>query len=261
MSEKQKAKADGGPLRPPSGNIELCLTGTVGLNEFEQSIKAFVGLIKSVADRVSPGTDNSAWNVSVERGSMVIRATPKSVVLGAIEAAQETAYAIEQGLNRLESGSGENWPEMFKENALEFVRILARLTESENGVDLAEIGLNGITVPLSPRIARNARKLLKPRPRHSAIGNVEGKLGTISNRNDHQIVVVRSLDDTPVRCEFSDPELELNAKNLFGKRVSVIGIVEYTGKGIPTRVEASRITVFRPDNELIPLSEIRGVLQ
>lgn len=240
--------------------VELCLNGIFSPKEFRDSVKEFVGLITSVSENISTEIGASAWAMSVAEGSMVIRATPHSDKPDAVEIAERSAVAINRGLQNLESGTGHEWPDFFLENAVKHVRNLARLVESTSGNKSAEIGSNGMSVFLSSRIARNAHTLLEPRPPHSAYGNVEGKLGTISVRNGFRLVVYRSLDGKAVKCEPTEPSIESEAMEAFGKRVSVEGIVKYSGRGIPTSVAARRIRVFRPDSELTPLSEIRDLV-
>lgn len=243
----------------PAHQVELCLNGAFNPKEFRDSVKEFVGLITSISENISPKIGASAWIMSVAEGSMVIRATPHSDRPDTIETVKKSAVAINQGLQNLESGTGHEWPDLFLENAVKHVRNLAKLVESTKGNKSAEIGSNGISVSLSSRIARNARTLLEPRPSHTAYGNVEGELGTISVRKGFRLVVYRSLDDKAVECEPTEPSVELEAMEAFGKRVSVEGVIKYNGRGIPTSVAARRIRVFRPDSELTPLSEMRDL--
>ena len=239
--------------------VELCLNGIFSPKEFHDSVKEFVGLITSVSENISPETGASAWIMSVAEGSMVIRATPHSDKSDVIETVERSAIAINRGLQNLESGTGHEWPDLFLENAVKHVRNLAKLVESTKGDKSAKIGSNGISVSLSSRIARNAHTLLEPRPSHTAYGNVEGKLGTISVRKGFRLVVYRSLDGRAVKCEPTESNVESEAIKAFGKRVSVEGAVKYNGRGVPTSVAARRIRVFRTDSELTPLSEIRNL--
>lgn len=256
---KHNDNADHGNEHNPNRQVELCLNGTFSPKEFHDTVREFVGLISSVSENISPEVGASTWAMSVAEGSMVIVATPNSDKPGAIETVEKSAIAINQGLQSLESGSGHEWPDMFLESAVKHVRNLARLIESTQGDKQAEIESNGTSVSLSPRIARNAHALLEPRPSHTAYGNVEGELRTISIRKGFRLVVYRSLDGKSVECEPAEPSVESEAMKAFGKRVSVEGIVKYNGRSIPTSVIAKRIRVFRPDSELTPLSEIRDL--
>lgn len=242
-----------------SRRVELCLNGTFSPKEFHDSVKEFVGLITSVSKNISPKVGDSAWVMSVSEGSIVIRATPRSGKPGATEIVEKTAIAINEGLRNLEAGTGHEWPNLFFENAVKHVRNLAKLVEpTDKG---AEIGSNGISVSLSPRIAKNAHTLLEPRPSHKAYGNVEGKLGTISVRKGFRLVVYRSMDGKAVECEPTEPNIKSEAVKAFGKRVAVAGVVKYNGRGIPTSVAAERIREFRPDSELTPLPEIHDLFE
>ncbi len=196
---------------------------------------------------------------------MIIRAIPdprksssRQTVLGAIP-------VISKGFIQLESESSQDIqrPNLFNDKALKYVRDIADIADiSVKGQEKKiSINSNGKSTLLSPRITKSVRQLLEPKKAHSAIGNVEGELSTLTDRRGFKMVVYRSLDGLPVDCVTDDPQLISEAIAAFSKRVSVHGTVRYNSKGLPTSVTAEQIKVFRPDNELTPLSEIKGILR
>ena len=243
-------------------SVELRLDGVFSPNEFADSVRAFVGLISEVSQAVSPETGASDWTISVEEGSMIIRVTPDPRKESSNQTALKAISVISTGFAQLESDVSRDIrrPNPFNDKTLKHVMDLADLAVKEQGKKVS-INSNGNLVPLSPRIARNARQLLKPKKPHSAIGNVEGELSTLTDRRGFKMVVYRSLDGLAVDCLTDDPRLVSEAIAAFSKRVSVHGTVRYNSKGLPTSVKAEQIKVFRPDSELTPLSEIRGVLR
>ena len=255
-------KHSGESPKEPDKSVELCLNGVFSPKEFADSVRAFVGLISEVSEAVSPETGASDWTISVEEGSMIIRVTPDPRKESSIQTALKATSVISSGFAQLESDISRDvhWASPFDDKALKYVLEIADLAVKEQGKKVS-INSNGNLVPLSPRIARNARQLLEPKKPHSAIGNVEGELSTLTDRRGFKMVVYRSLDGLAVDCLTDDPRLVSQAIAAFSKRVSVHGTVRYNSKGLPTSVKAEQIKVFRPDNELTPLSEIRGVLR
>ncbi len=242
--------------------VELRLDGVFSLEEFGDSIKAFVGLLSEVTQAVSSNAGASDWAISVEKGSMQIRATPYPDKEGSMQTALKVAPIIYEGLMQLESHEpgATHWSHAFDDRALKYICSIADLGTKEEGKKVF-IHSNEQIIKLSPKIARNVHQLLEPKKPHSAIGNVEGELRTLTDRKGFKMVVYRSLDGLSVDCLTDDPQLESEAIAAFRKRVSVHGIVKYNSKGLPTSVKAEKIEVFRPDGELTPLSEIRGILQ
>ncbi|MXW15168.1 MAG: hypothetical protein F4120_02855 [Rhodothermaceae bacterium] len=242
--------------------IELCLDGVFSPEEFADSVRAFVGLVSEVSEAVSPNTGASDWTISVKEGSMIIRVTPDPRKESSMQTALKAIPVISKGFAQLESDISKDihWSNPFDDKVLKYVRDIADLAVKEQGKKVS-INSNGNVVRLSPRIAKNAHQLLEPKKPHSAIGNVEGELSTLTDRKGFKMVVYRSLDGLAVDCLTDDPRLVSEAIAAFSKRVSVRGTVKYNSKGLPTSVKAEQIKVFRPDSELTPLSEIRGILR
>lgn len=243
----------------PFGEIQLQLCGTFSPKEFRDSIKEFLGLIVSVAKNISPKIGSSAWEISTSQREKVIQASAISNHARVIETVDKTISAIEKGLQNLESGSGNEWPDFFLEGAVKNVRNMAQLVESDNSIEKIMIRSEGFSISLSTAIAQNTQKLVEPQSVHSAFGNVEGKLSTITKRKGFRLAILRTLDGRSVSCEPVESNIELEAMNALGKRVSVEGMIIYNGKGIPTKVHAERIKVFKPDTELTSLSEIKDL--
>ncbi len=243
-------------------SIELCLDGTFSPKEFADTIKAFTGLLNEVSEEVSPNTGVSDWRMSVKEGSMRITASPDLSKENSVETALQVIPLISAGLTQLDSDPMEDRHDVkpFSDTVLKYVKDIAKFSTGEQGKRVS-IGSNGSFILLSERISENAHQLLEPKKPHTATGAVEGELSTLTDRQGFRMVVYRSLDGLAVNCIPSNPTLEVEVIKAFRKRVLVYGTVKYNSKGLPTRVTAERIRVFKPDEELTPLSEIRGILR
>ncbi len=248
---------------PNYGNevVELSLEGLFNPKEFADGVTAFVGLITGVSESVVPNARDSDWTITVEQGSMLIQASANPSIYGSYQTVQKVTPIIYQGLIQLESDvKDENHSQyIFGKRVLKYVRKLADLANKDSGKTVS-VKSDGKNVLFSPIIAEKARHLLGPKKAHSAVGHVEGQLTTLKGRSGFKMVVHRSFDGLPVQCITNDADLETQALNAFMKRVSVQGVVNYNNRGLPTSITAKKIKVFRSESELIPVTEIKGVL-
>jgi len=255
-------KQSGESSKDRDKSVELCLDGIFSPNEFADSVRAFVGLISEVSETISPEDGASDWMICVKEGSMIISAVPDPRKESSRQTVLKVIPIISRGFEQLESDSSRDIhrSDLFNHKVLKYVKDIVDISAKERGKKIS-INSNGNSIQLSPRIAKNVHHILEPKKPHSAIGNIEGELSTLTDRRGFKMVVYRSLDGLPVDCLTNDPHLISEAVAAFSKRVSVHGTVKYNSKGLPTSVTAEQIKVFRPDNELTPLSEIRGILR
>lgn len=240
--------------------VELSLKGVFSPKDFRKSITAFVGLINEVSESISSEPD-SEWAISVDKGSMIIRAKANPEKKDSLKTVLKATPIIHSGLEQLESNLGEDFYRhpALPTKALKHVKILADLAAKSDRKKVS-INSNGSYIPLSYRTVSNADKILRSNKIYTSIGNIEGELSALDSRSKFKMVICRSLDGLRVDCFTNDSDLESKAIKAFRKRVSIYGLVQYNNKGKPLRVTAERIRVFRPDSELMPLSEIEGAL-
>jgi len=109
---------------------------------------------------------------------------------------------------------------------------------------------------VSVTTAENVKRLRVPRSR--AIGSIVGKLEVVSVHRRPEYSVYDSVTRRPVRCAFSENELE-QVKATLGRRVRVSGLVHRNAKGQPLRIEQPRLSVMPGEPELPTVSDLIGV--
>jgi hypothetical protein len=93
-----------------------------------------------------------------------------------------------------------------------------------------------------------------------ALGSVEGRLSTISERGALKFIVYDSLTDKPIRCNISD-DLLFEATKGFRKRVYVYGLISYDKNGTPKSINVQDLKVFQEREKLPSAFEICGILE
>lgn len=171
-----------------------------------------------------------------------------------------TIESINGGMNELAKGTSEQ-PRYFTDETLKFAKDLATLAESAKakGLDKVEFRVEGSGIPISAEAAASVNRIRGKE--HVAIGSIEGNLQTVSDRDGFRVVVYDSLKDKSVNCFFSDEEILMQALQAFRKRVTVFGTVRYRKDGTPISVRVSRIRVFKAQDELPPIDQIRGIFK
>lgn len=242
-------------LNVGGNSVTLDFDGTVVTPDtFRRLVSAFVDLLNAVTDKAAGGGKRAVWNMGVSEGSRLVTAT--AVADRATEqVAQRVIRAIPDGLRRLEKGTPVP-PDLFDQRALRAARELASIPK-ERKLTYVTFHAAGNPVLLSEKSADTAVKLLG---QHQALGSVEGKLQTISERGTLQFVVFDSLYDKGVNC-FMDEGIMEQAMQAFRKRVVVTGMVQYDQEGRPVSIRVDNIRVFKDLNELPPIKEFRGLFK
>ncbi|MEM9997393.1 MAG: hypothetical protein AAF809_06795 [Bacteroidota bacterium] len=238
--------------------VVLNLDGDVSPAQFLRGVRDFFGVLKSVSTNVTGEKGGVRWSISVQSGSNLIIAEGHPVEQTSSEAVFRAVDAITGGFEALSRGTVEA-PPFFTEKTLDLAYDLAQLAESgkKKGLDKVEIRVNGSTVPLSAQAAASVNAIRGKE--YKALGSVEGRLQTVSDRRGFKFVVYDNLRDRPVECRFSDDSLLEDALGAFGRRVSVFGTVTYREDGTPIRVRVNRLRVFRRKEELPPPENARGL--
>jgi hypothetical protein len=247
MSKKIKAKTD--------NTITLDFDGPVITPDtFRRLVSAFVDLLTAVTDKAAGTGKKTVWDMNVSTGSrlFIARAVADQRTTATT---QRVIAALPSGLNKLEMGASVA-PAYFDQRALRAARELASIPKQRK-LTYVRFRSEGEPVSVSQRSADTAIRLLG---QHQALGSVEGKLQTISERGSLQFVVFDSLYDTGVNC-FMNEDLMEQAKDAFRKRVAVSGMVQYDPEGRPVSIRVDTIRVFKDVTELPPIKNLRGILK
>jgi len=238
-----------------SNKVTLDFDGAlVTPDTFRRLVAAFVDLLESVTEKAAGSGKRAVWNMVVSEGSRLI--TARAVAdLQTQAVVQRVVRAIPDGLRRLEKGTPTP-PAYFDPRALRAARELSSYTKERKLTYLQFRGA-GSPVSLSNRSAENVVKLLG---QHQALGTIEGKLQTISDRQTLQFVVFDSLYDKGVNC-FMDEAIMEEAMRAFRKRVAVTGMVQYDQDGNPVSIRVDAIQIFKDVSELPPIKEFRGLFK
>jgi hypothetical protein len=220
-------------------------------------VKDFFAILKSVSQNVTGTEAGINWTVSVRAGSnLVIAEGAPSAPSASVESVYLTVESFNEGMALLARGTTEA-PRYFSEAALEYARDLALLGENGRKAGLiVEVGVNGHRVPIAAQALASVSKIQGKE--YKAIGSIEGRLQTVSDRGKFHFVVYDSLRDRAVQCTF-DEGLLSTAMTGFRKRVAVYGMVTYRENGTPVRVKVQRLQVFRDADDLPPPQRARGL--
>lgn len=224
---------------------------------FKRAINAFIELLKSVSDETTGSGKKIQWNMSVAKGSNNVIARPVADVLTA-RASSLVIQAIPQGIRRLQKGT-TTAPAYFDTDALQAAKELAEIISSgRNKPSYIRIQSTGTPCEIEERTVASVDRLLGGQ--HQALGTIEGKLQTISNRGQLQFVVFDSLYDKGVNC-FVEDEMVDQAVQGFGKRVAVSGMIQYDKEGRPVSIRVDSVHIFKAESELPSIDEMHGIFK
>ena len=236
--------------------VVLNLDGEVSPSEFLRGVKDFFALLRSVTKNVTGDPSGLDWNVSVRSGSNLIVARAFPAANNSFAEVYQTVNAVNSGVQSLAEGAVVA-PMFFSEETLTIVRDLAQLAVGSHGLDNVELRVNGSSNRFDAQVVASVADVLGRE--YTAIGSVEGKLQTVTDRGGIKFVVYDSLHDRRVTCHIDSEERLEEAVKAFRKRVEVTGLVKYRKNGLPISVKVSRIRVLKTREELPPLDQIRGV--
>lgn len=226
-------------------------------DKLRKSIGVFYGFIDEVASEVSGQKKPIRWIVRVKKGSIVL--ANEAEVDGRISLGVRNRIfeSIEQGIDSLEKEATR--PAHFSDRALEFLQDLASISKGKgNGLGPISITVEKKPHKLTPHTVANVDSILGVYSK--ALGSVEGRLQTLSERSGLKFYVYDSLSDKPIRCDV-DEDLRDEATNAFGKRVYVYGLMSYDKNGIAKSIRVQEIKIFKGADELPSAFEICGILE
>jgi hypothetical protein len=225
--------------------------------KLRHSIGAFYGLIDEIASEVAGQRKPIQWIVTTRKGSIILtnEVDPiKDLSPSVIDMIFEN---INKGVSSLEREDAR--PMYFSDRALEFLQELASIPkERSNGLTEINIKVEAKSHKLTPKIILNIDSILGVYSK--ALGSIEGRLSTISERGTLRFILYESLTDKAIRCNISD-ELLPEAMKGFRKRAYVYGLINYDKNGSPKSINVQDLRVF-PEREKLPSAfEICGILE
>ena len=236
-------------------NITLDFDGPVVTPEmFRRIVSAFVELLISVTDKAAEGGKKTTWDMAVSAGSRLLVARPVADAATRATTAR-VIKAIPEGLRQIEKVTLVP-PKYFDNRALHAAREIAALSDGK--LSYVKVQTKSGPITMSRQALRTLDSLLHGQ--HQALGSVEGKLQTITERGTLQFVVFDSLYDKGVNC-FIDEDLVHEAVSAFGKRVIVTGMVQYEQGGRPVSIRVDEIRVLKEPAELPPIKTLRGIFK
>lgn len=256
MSKKKQNQGRGG--KPKGNKIALAFDAKVVHPDiFKRAVNAFIELLKAVSDEAAGEGKKIQWNMSVEKGSNVVVARPI--------ADTETEYAsnlvidaLPNGMRQLQRGT-PTVPIYFNDRALHAAKELASVKDgTSKKLDYIEIRASGKPCDVGERAITSVSRLLGGQ--HQALGSIEGRLQTITDRGTLQFVVYDSLFDKGVNCFMDDKIVDKAIKN-WRKRVAVSGMVQYDRDGRPVSIRVDVIREFKDVSELPSIHEMRGIFK
>jgi len=225
--------------------------------KLRNSIGAFYGLIDEIASEVSGHRKPIRWIVTVKRGSIFLTNEAEPIRELSPTMTDMIFESIKKGVSSLEKDAIR--PPHFSDRALEFLQDLASIPkERTNGLTAINIRVETKSLKLTPKVILNVDSILGVYSK--ALGSIEGRLSTISERGTLKFIVYDSLTDKAIRCNIND-DLLLEATKGFRKRVYVYGLISYDKNGTPKSINAQELRVF-PEKEKLPSAlEICGILE
>ncbi len=239
-----------------SKTITLDLGGDrITADKLRRSLDSFYGFIDEVASEVTNTKKPIRWIVRVRKGSIVLVNEPEYVeeVSPIIDA--KIFDTIEKGVKVLEKKAER--PAYFSDRALERLQDLASLVTRSNGLEKIRIRVDKDRHVLTQHVVANVQSILGVYSR--ALGSIEGKLETISERGRRRMVVYDSLTDKAITCDVSEDMMSEVIK-CFGKRVNVFGMVSYDENGIAKRIRAEEVAPLNEHEKPVSLLSLCGSL-
>ena len=240
--------------------LRLELEGQVTLDRLGEAVDAWSDFLHEVGrDVAGVSTRDAVRYVITEAkgGSLTLGVRPqpakKHVPIAAMPRIAETVTA---GIRSLERRAER--PKHFSDTALIKLRELARLTDPETPTVKVGNGA-GASIPLSSRLVAHLEELLAPEV--TTIGTVEGRLEGLIIHGKPRFLIFDPLTGRQITCYFGDRMGWDEAFKAFGKRVAVTGFIHSRRSGEKVRVQASRLYIFPPDDELPHAADVLGILK
>lgn len=238
--------------------ITLKLQGDkITSDKLRYSIGAFYGFMDEIATEVSGKRKPIKWIVRVRKGSIVFINEPEMMEELSPKVTEEIFESVERGIDSLEKEALR--PIHFSDKALEYLQDLASIPSKtrKDGLEGISITIDRKPRKLTSHVIANVDSILGVYSK--ALGSIEGKLSTLSERGGLKYFVYDSLTDKPIRCHITE-DFILDATRAFGKRIYVYGLISYDKNGNPKSVKVQEMKIFEDREKLPSAMEVCGIL-
>ena len=194
---------------------------------FLRAVRIFTEILADLAQEAKSDTRAVGWEISVEKGSQVLRA----------DIGQNAASDVARNVLAVV----ERPPPRVRKRFRELSRLPIEGTQlwaGENRNDL----LREVEVET-------------PQP-FDEYGTIEGELSTLSNRGGPHFTIYEPIWDTGVRCTVPDALIG-SMQEMWTKRVAAHGLIRYDAEGHPLSISAEQVEPFPYDET--PIEEFRGL--
>lgn len=236
-----------------NADLTLELSGSgITLSAFRRGVNAFVDLLEVLTGSVCVEASSVEWQIQVRAGSNLIGAS----------AAQNSDQSKVRGVLELAGGcfgpssTGSAGAATFPEGAKKHVRDLAKLS-IETGTSVG-FWVGQERHEVEPRLAKSMQSA--PTRATTLPGTVEGHISALHDRDSIYFELREYVGERSIKCFVKDDLVEL-CKDLWRKRVTVHGIVQYDRDGLPFDVDVQDIIPFPPDATLPSHLDVRGILR
>jgi hypothetical protein len=237
--------------------ITLKLQGEkITAEKLRSSIGAFYGFVDEVASQVSGVKKPIKWIVTIKKGSIILTNEPELIENLSPQVQRNIFENIQKGIDTLKKEAER--PPFYTDRALEYLETLASIPHGRgNGLTGIDISIDRDKYPLTKEVLAHVDSLLGVYSK--ALGSIEGKLQTLSERGGLKFIVYDALTDKGVRCYVAE-ELMPDATRAFGKRVYVYGMIHYDNKGNPKTIKVEELRIFEEEKKIPTALEICGIL-
>jgi len=206
-------------------NIELKIGAEkIPAQLFKEKMNAFFDLLEEIGRDTDEGKKVVNWDISVEKGSQIIKAYPKP--FNKKNYVDSVLNSFENGFDALTSGKQTS----LSEKALDdIMKISKPYKNNGSGIDKIILSINNKSQILTENVRNNIKDIIGVVS--EAYGSVEGKLEVISKRHGLSFIVTDLLTDKAVKCVFQDEKLLPRVFESFDKRVSIYGLIKYNKHG------------------------------
>lgn len=219
---------------------------------FRRGVNAFVGLLEVLTGSVCVAVPSVEWQIQVRDGSNLIGA---SAAKNSDQSMVRSVLELAGGCFR-PSSTGSAGEVTFPEGAKKHVRELAKLSIETDASVGFWVGQERHEV--EPRLVKSMQSA--PVRATTLPGTVEGYISALYDRDSIYFELRESVGEHSIKCVVKDDLIEI-CKDLWRKRVTVHGIVQYDRDGLPSKVDVRDIVPFPPDTELPSYLDVRGILK
>lgn len=234
-------------------DLTLELSGSgITPSAFRRGVNAFVGLLEVLTGSVCVEVPSVEWQIQVRAGSNLIGASAaKNSDQSKVRSVLELAGGCFDP-SSTESAGVVTIPEGAKKHA----RALAKLS-IETGTSVG-FWVGQERHEVEPRLAKSMQSV--PARTTTLPGTVEGHISALYDRDSIYFDLREFVGEHSIKC-FVKGDLVEMCKDLWRKRVTVHGIVQYDPDGLPSKVDVRDIVPFPPDTELPSYLDVRGILR